>query len=652
MSLHTQTSNTFTPQQTQPPHLAFPALHLHPLNDTFIPKQIALNPNGSKVKIGRQTNQKTIPNSTNGFFDSKVLSRAHAEVWTEDSKVLIRDVKSSNGTFINGERLSAEGVESEAFELHTDDVVEFGIDIIADDNKSVVHHKVATKVFLVLTAEDAVAASNFYRANAAEAAVNRRTSRPGVFAGGSFDHVLNRLQSELEKSRATGQELSTLNSAMNDIHDTLGGGTGPPPPLPPPYGGRIPPLNHQPQAQQNSVLQSQLSETQTNLNTQIEKMKALEGMMGEQEQLKREVGELRDQLESIRRDSQGGSLKADGYNQEDEHMRGRVSPVAAMLELQERQQTDSTDDDDDDARSLASNDTVTWITSSLSKAHLKPNGLPTPAPAPLPASSTIDPAHLESVMNQNQKLTDRIEAISAHVEETLKMGQSLLEQHRQSNETIELLRNEIENLKQEQAQHKQDSKSTESVEQGILEKVEHKWTDWKEVVENGWKKQQESWEVEKQKLLDIIAEWEEKAARLENVSDEENHHRSSSTNPSSPFHSPSKIKKAKKKKSIIGNHVKALDESVENVSSTIRSPKKVRRRTITHDQSPSRNHLDPVNRLIDEHSDASDATMTRPITTQTSSETIPREENIVSRPTNHDGVGEGRGVGRSLIDVR
>lgn len=88
MSLHSQNQNTFTPQQSQAHHLAFPALHLHPHNnDTFIPKQIALNPNGAKVKIGRQTNQKTVPNSLNGYFDSKVLSRAHAEVWTEDGKV-------------------------------------------------------------------------------------------------------------------------------------------------------------------------------------------------------------------------------------------------------------------------------------------------------------------------------------------------------------------------------------------------------------------------------------------------------------------------------------------------------------------------------------------------------------------------------------
>lgn len=67
---------------------AFPALHLTPLNGTFVPKQISLDaPAGARVKIGRQTNAKTVPNATNGYFDSKVLSRAHAEVWAEDGKV-------------------------------------------------------------------------------------------------------------------------------------------------------------------------------------------------------------------------------------------------------------------------------------------------------------------------------------------------------------------------------------------------------------------------------------------------------------------------------------------------------------------------------------------------------------------------------------
>jgi pSer/pThr/pTyr-binding forkhead associated (FHA) protein len=39
------------------------------------------------------------------------------------AQIYIKDVKSSNGTFINGSRLSQEGVESTAFELKTDDIV-------------------------------------------------------------------------------------------------------------------------------------------------------------------------------------------------------------------------------------------------------------------------------------------------------------------------------------------------------------------------------------------------------------------------------------------------------------------------------------------------------------------------------------------------
>lgn len=63
-----------------------PALYLYPLNDSFIPKHIALLPQ-QRVKIGRQTNAKTVPAERNGYFDSKVLSRQHAEVWEESGKV-------------------------------------------------------------------------------------------------------------------------------------------------------------------------------------------------------------------------------------------------------------------------------------------------------------------------------------------------------------------------------------------------------------------------------------------------------------------------------------------------------------------------------------------------------------------------------------
>lgn len=122
-------------------------LHLLPINNTFERKTITVPFYPDVLRIGRQTNQKTIPTPLNGYFDSKVLSRQHAEVYADrDGRIFIRDVKSSNGTFLNGERLSPENRESDPREMVEGNVLELGIDIVSEDQKTVVHHKVSAKV--------------------------------------------------------------------------------------------------------------------------------------------------------------------------------------------------------------------------------------------------------------------------------------------------------------------------------------------------------------------------------------------------------------------------------------------------------------------------------------------------------------------------
>ena len=71
----------------------YPALVLYPLNDTFQAKNILLH---QRAKIGRQSNAKTIPTERNGYFDTKVISRQHAEVWVEDSKVSLMPLGSTS----------------------------------------------------------------------------------------------------------------------------------------------------------------------------------------------------------------------------------------------------------------------------------------------------------------------------------------------------------------------------------------------------------------------------------------------------------------------------------------------------------------------------------------------------------------------------
>ncbi|KAF1913706.1 hypothetical protein BDU57DRAFT_558681 [Ampelomyces quisqualis] len=122
-------------------------LHLVPMNGTFERKTITVPFFPDVLRIGRQTNNKTIPTPLNGYFDSKVLSRQHAEVWADrNGKIWIRDVKSSNGTFVNGSRLSQENRDSEPHELREQDMLELGIDIVSEDQKTIVHHKVAARV--------------------------------------------------------------------------------------------------------------------------------------------------------------------------------------------------------------------------------------------------------------------------------------------------------------------------------------------------------------------------------------------------------------------------------------------------------------------------------------------------------------------------
>ncbi|KAK3298646.1 uncharacterized protein B0H64DRAFT_415258 [Chaetomium fimeti] len=115
-----------------------PVLYLLSLNGSFERKTISVPYFPDTLRIGRQTNAKTVPTPVNGYFDSKVLSRQHAEIWADtNGKIWIRDVKSSNGTFVNGTRLSPENRDSEPHELQTQDHLELGIDIVSEDQKTV-----------------------------------------------------------------------------------------------------------------------------------------------------------------------------------------------------------------------------------------------------------------------------------------------------------------------------------------------------------------------------------------------------------------------------------------------------------------------------------------------------------------------------------
>lgn len=65
----------------------------------------------------------------------QVLSRNHAVLSYRNGAFFLRDTKSSNGTFVNNERLAVTGEESEARQIFTGDIIQFGVEIVENTNK-------------------------------------------------------------------------------------------------------------------------------------------------------------------------------------------------------------------------------------------------------------------------------------------------------------------------------------------------------------------------------------------------------------------------------------------------------------------------------------------------------------------------------------
>ncbi|XP_005191272.2 sarcolemmal membrane-associated protein [Musca domestica] len=97
----------------------------------FQTRTISLTPN-VECMVGRLIAKSKVADD-NAIFDCKVLSRKHAVIWyTPDGKFWVKDTKSSNGTFINDNKLGVEEAE-----LHFGDIVKFGVDVVENSRKEV-----------------------------------------------------------------------------------------------------------------------------------------------------------------------------------------------------------------------------------------------------------------------------------------------------------------------------------------------------------------------------------------------------------------------------------------------------------------------------------------------------------------------------------
>ncbi|KAJ3158099.1 hypothetical protein HDU86_003051 [Geranomyces michiganensis] len=187
-----------------------PTLVLVSLNDTFATKTIDLF---EPVKVGRKLNPKVAPEPGNGIFDAKVLSRNHAEIWFSDGKVWVKDVKSSNGTFLNGKRLSEDNVESDPHELNSGDRLEFGLDIKNPEETAVIYKKVSCKVSLVDPSQLSSPSAPELAGEPGRGSVSGTKSQEL-----SSTELSNRMDVELQAAEETRKKLIELKASLETLH--------------------------------------------------------------------------------------------------------------------------------------------------------------------------------------------------------------------------------------------------------------------------------------------------------------------------------------------------------------------------------------------------------------------------------------------------
>ncbi|KAG8225904.1 hypothetical protein J437_LFUL006136 [Ladona fulva] len=157
-----------------------------------------------KIKIGRSV-ARARPAVNNTIFDCKVLSRNHALFWYENGKFYLQDTKSSNGTFVNNQRLSKSSEESAPQEVCSGDIVQFGVDVM-ENSRKVTHGCI-------------VATLKLYLPDGKEAKASRSTSLVGAVQLDELFQLNTYLQEALQREKVLENKLRSLQQLVMNTQE-------------------------------------------------------------------------------------------------------------------------------------------------------------------------------------------------------------------------------------------------------------------------------------------------------------------------------------------------------------------------------------------------------------------------------------------------
>lgn len=181
------------------------------------------------------------------------------------------------------------------------------------------------------------------------------------------------------------------------------------------------------------------------------------------------------------------------------------------------------DDDDDDARSVS-----TLMNDEDSETRVRDRRRATRADGPRGfrdgdrSLSPSDPAddrgdgdgspspREREILDHSSELATRVETLSAEIAEAVQASRTLQSQHSEAMTAVKSLTDRI---------HMLESGMTSKVAEEVS-KAEKRWEALRSTLEDGWKKERETWEAERERLRGVVRDWEE-ASRRANEEEED-----------------------------------------------------------------------------------------------------------------------------------
>lgn len=274
-------------------------------------------------------------------------------------------------------------------------------------------------------------------------------------------------------------------------------------------------------------LQTQLQETQNALNGHVERIRNLEGLLEEQERMRKELKEVKERMEEargewdrLREDREHGQLDLTDEDGDDE-----------KEDLQEE------DVDDDDTRTIRLDEAeaADLFDNKSQKESLSTHSSENKASTRAEESESVHNVNSIAVTQarletENTALSQRMETLSNELSAASQLSSSLKSQYTEAAETIRGLEEKVNTLEkalQSQRSHAEPKPGTplangqisseeehDGSRDDILREVESRFTNWKKSFEEAVQKERQGWEEEREQLRITLSEWEKRSESL------------------------------------------------------------------------------------------------------------------------------------------